>query len=84
MKDNQTVRIDEKSSCRGINVIIRDTPREQDNLIQVRFDRTDEAFKGSHFEMFLSPKEFCNFFKPFYDVYFNMSALEGSKSEQRS
>lgn len=76
MKDNQTVRIDEKGSCRGISVMIRDTPREQDNLIQVRFERTDETLDGSHFEMFLSPNEFCELLEPIREAFFNVKSRE--------
>jgi hypothetical protein len=82
MKDNHTTRIDEKGSCRGISVLIRDTPRPQDNLIQVRFERRDEVLDGSHFEMFLSPAEFCDLFEPIRDIYFNIKNRERAESLQ--
>lgn len=72
MKDNKTTRINEIGSCRGIKVIIRDTPRDADNLIQVRFERNDPVLDGSHFEMFLSPTEFCDLFEPVRNSYFNI------------
>lgn len=72
MKDNKTTMINDEGACRGIKLIVRDTPRPQDNLIHVRFERTDEILQGSHFEMFLSPTDFCDLFEPIRDVYFNV------------
>jgi hypothetical protein len=72
MKNNKTTRVNDIGSCRGIKLIVRDTPREDDNLIQVRFERSDEVLQGSHFEMFLSPADFCDLFEPIRDSYFNI------------
>jgi hypothetical protein len=74
MKNNETTLINEQGNCRGIKLIVRDTPRPKDNLIQVRFERTDPVLDGSHFEMFLTPSEFCDLLEPIRDIYFNVKS----------